>query len=928
MKRLNVFRTVMVVAVVCTSTAMFAVPPGPIDGEDIAADFGAENLRAVQRNHTSFGDYSVSEGALIQGNELDALYLAKDSQNLYIAITGNLATNGNALMIGIDVPNRTGHTENRAEGAGFCGVDGPPWTLQESAREVVIDDNMTPEDPTDDTWSYGVDGTIFPCETDYMFAVDVFNGGININKYTLYDTTAGPIFSWDPTPDNLTDDLADSFAEKENVGGGPTNDGNDVLENAGPVSEGGFDNTNVDGVTDVDGSTALTATTGFEVAIPFSQLQTDLGDLDDTDAISVYVLLMDGVESNCEGDNWGYVINQVLPSLAGGSTPCEPAELIGPRPDLTAFMSCLNVDLSTLATFSGVAEGMIDPAEYDPSVLAVQNCPTPYGDQIFDPESIVQGGGSELDALYVTSDGTNLYLGIAGNLEENGNRMLVWLDNGQDDSGEHFLTWDGMGEGGSGMEGDALPPFESDTNTDVLFDNVVSINISGAPPSSSVFVDLWDIIAQTSTYKGFAVMQSGSGQLGGQGDGASNQWNMQVALNNLNNEGVIGCGFFEDPCFFDDDVTVEALAEQVTSGFEFAIPLADIGINPCDGPADISVWANVTGGDGWRSNQTLPSLRGAGQEMVWQPENNVTDWYQEIKLLPETFYQAVAVTHTTTPAIENDCDENGVEDTCDILDGTHEDADMNGIPDICQATVAERPFADDRFDILGTVKACVDDAECKAGAVGPDPQTVCRDGACYVARQRYLSVRTNPANAGNSYSYRISLDTGVAGSAVLGFTGAPDPTAVTGPGPSIFNITRIDPTPFYLDWTTVPTGIVTIGDCEVSLGNNYLVQTVVEGADLGEESNYSTALELPTPQHNGDVTGGGNPGAPPNGDQGTLVDVFSMIKAFQATQNEPKDWLDFEPEAPNMVHNLADAFQGILAFQQNPYPFSAPLDCP
>jgi hypothetical protein len=43
---------------------------------------------------------------------------------------------------------------------------------------------------------------------------------------------------------------------------------------------------------------------------------------------------------------------------------------------------------------------------------------------------------------------------------------------------------------------------------------------------------------------------------------------------------------------------------------------------------------------------------------------------------------------------------------------------------------------------------------------------------------------------------------------------------------------------------------------------------------------------------------------------------------------ENKGWLHVEPKQPNMAHNLADAFQGILPFQQKPCSFSAPLDCP
>ena len=256
----------------------------------------------------------------------------------------------------------------------------------------------------------------------------------------------------------------------------------------------------------------------------------------------------------------------------------------------------------------------------------------------------------------------------------------------------------------------------------------------------------------------------------------------------------------------------------------------------------------------------------------------------------------------------------------------------------CEGSLAA-PLANTVFDVNGTVKACTTDADCTTGVPGPNSQTVCRDStgdgvanACYVNRQRYLSVLPNPANAGSDYAYRVSVDTGVAGSAVLGFV--QQSTNMSGganPGPASFDKATIDAAPFYTDWTTVTSGVVSIGDCEVSPGNSYLIQTIVDGADTGDEGNYSAPLNLSTCANHGDVTGGGSPGAPPNGPQGNLVDVFAIVLGFQGNGNEPLDWLDIEPNntnAPNLIVNLADAFAGVQAFQQNPYPGPAPQSCP
>ncbi|MHC5111440.1 MAG: hypothetical protein ACYTHJ_16355 [Planctomycetota bacterium] len=248
------------------------------------------------------------------------------------------------------------------------------------------------------------------------------------------------------------------------------------------------------------------------------------------------------------------------------------------------------------------------------------------------------------------------------------------------------------------------------------------------------------------------------------------------------------------------------------------------------------------------------------------------------------------------------------------------------------------PLADNRFDISGTVKPCSTDEDCEAGETGPDPNTVCRDttgdgapNACYVMRNRYLSIKPNEGLNDEPYAYRVSLETDGAGSAVLGFVSDPERIETNASGLNIFYLSRIFDDPHYANWQDCCRdngGYVSIGDCEVAPNYKYRIQSIAQGADTTDEGSYSSALMLPTVEHWGDVTGGGNPGDPPNGAAGTLVDVFAQIKGFQNTNNEPRDWLDLDPEVPDLILSLSDAFIGILAFQGNEYPYSAPLDCP
>jgi hypothetical protein len=263
--------------------------------------------------------------------------------------------------------------------------------------------------------------------------------------------------------------------------------------------------------------------------------------------------------------------------------------------------------------------------------------------------------------------------------------------------------------------------------------------------------------------------------------------------------------------------------------------------------------------------------------------------------------------------------------------------------DVLCAAACEPALADNRFNVNGLIKNCTTDAYCRAGAGAPMPQTVCRSGQCYVMRNRYLSVRPNPLNADAAAAYRIKLDDGDGvfeiSDVTLGW--AQDPTNVNtaGPGPTVWNLSRIGDAPFYIipsvDLTSNPK-TMTIGDCEIRPGDAqhgeapflYWVQCIKQGDNTADEGNYSTALGLPTPTRSLDVTGGGAPGNPPNGAQTSLVDAFAVVLGFQNLQNEPKDWLDVEPQVPNLIVNLADAFLVVQAFQLQPYPFMDPIPCP
>lgn len=247
------------------------------------------------------------------------------------------------------------------------------------------------------------------------------------------------------------------------------------------------------------------------------------------------------------------------------------------------------------------------------------------------------------------------------------------------------------------------------------------------------------------------------------------------------------------------------------------------------------------------------------------------------------------------------------------------------------------PLAYDVIDVNGTIKPCATDADCKADETGPDPQVFCKDStgdgvpnACYVARNRVLAVKPNLNNSGTSYAYRISLVTGKNESVPLGFATEPFDLTNNQAGPGLFHNSYVDDDPHYMDWTVLKGGVVYIVDCVISPpSREYLVQAIAEGEDVQNESAYSEPLMLPTVATWGDVTGGGNPGDPPNGAT-SLSDVLSAICGFGAgCSGVPYDWLSMEVGGGNLIINLADAFQAVLGFQTaGGYQGTQPLDCP
>jgi hypothetical protein len=90
------------------------------------------------------------------------------------------------------------------------------------------------------------------------------------------------------------------------------------------------------------------------------------------------------------------------------------------------LIACICVLLSaTWVAAAPTVDGTLTDSDYG-GIVATQTTQTGFGDNSDGtPDS---ANGSELNSLRLFSDHLNLYVGVAGNLETNGNLVAIWID--------------------------------------------------------------------------------------------------------------------------------------------------------------------------------------------------------------------------------------------------------------------------------------------------------------------------------------------------------------------------------------------------------------------------------------------------------------------------------------------------------------------
>ncbi len=246
--------------------------------------------------------------------------------------------------------------------------------------------------------------------------------------------------------------------------------------------------------------------TGFEAAIPLSVLGNPAG------SIRLKVMLV--------SENFDFISNQVSGDLGGIAAP----NVGDPRgANFNNIAGIQYVTVTHNASFQPVIDGVNDgPGAYGASLYDQQQA-TRFGDN--ENPSPGFGLGAEVNNIYASTDGTNLYIFVGGNLSDNfSNRLMVFIDTnsatGQnqlrgDNADISFDRLNRMGNSEEGVTTDGLI-FDAGFSADYVYTAVLGGGDPGDPedPFSEVFPSMFVDFAELPATGGGAGEFLGDGIIG------------------------------------------------------------------------------------------------------------------------------------------------------------------------------------------------------------------------------------------------------------------------------------------------------------------------------------------------------------------------------------------------------------------------------
>ncbi len=235
-------------------------------------------------------------------------------------------------------------------------------------------------------------------------------------------------------------------------------------------------------------------------------------------------------------------------------------------------------------------DGTVDPAYGCP--IVVQQIGTGFGDNAstnLEPAP----GGSELDAAYGIVINNVLFLTLAGNIEGNGNQIMIWFMTGT--NGENTVTnLNTAAIGGDAINSLARQGFTFDPGFAPNY--WIGVNANSGGPVFFDYAVLWPAATSNGYYLGSTSTTNGT-LLGG-----TNPYGIQGTINGSNTGGVDGTG-----CSTNHLGAAQSIAAAtVGTGLEMGIPLAAIG-SPT-GTIYVCAFISGAGNHTYLSNQFLPPV--------------------------------------------------------------------------------------------------------------------------------------------------------------------------------------------------------------------------------------------------------------------------------------------------------------------------------
>ncbi|RME40612.1 MAG: hypothetical protein D6788_02960 [Planctomycetota bacterium] len=300
-------------------------------------------------------------------------------------------------------------------------------------------------------------------------------------------------------------------------------------------------------------------------------------------------------------------------------------------------------------------------------------------------------------------------------------------------------------------------------------------------------------------------------------------------------------------------------------------------------------------------------------------------------------------------ACEIDCNGNGIDDRCDITSGFSSDCTGNGVPDECEPDCDADGVPDSCEMLNGTGTDCngdgvLDNCTVPGGpgdANGNGIPDVCECAAPpapapppgTAARNRYLVISGVP---GSTTRVEVTMEAGPPD--LVGQTwwvsGDVRETAENSgsvppiPGEPSVRVTTLSCDPVPIIWDGFDT--LEVYDSAIVPGARYRVVAFSEACPPNLVAAPSEPAILETSRW-GDLVGtcAQTPCSPPDASVDVTTDVTAILDKFRNATGAPsKPRADLEPEIVDQRVNISDVTQGLDAFRGQPYPFSASSPCP